>query len=277
MIEKMEFISITGPKADIDRVVDQYLSRYEIHLENALAELNTVQNLSPYLQINPYKPLLSRAEELEALLEPRDTEEAASISLEDAAALVEELDQKLSGLDADKKSLDEQLHRTEELLQKLEPVFSGYDYVFMDLGAGISDTVQGFAAMASMRLVVITPEPTSLTDSYAFMKVLSTRHAMKDFMVVVNQAGSAREAQAAFDKLKGACSHFLNIEPVFLGHVRSDAKLTEAVCRQQPLMRYAPGSPAAQDMEKIAARLQKHRLSMLDQLARRPVLQAPGL
>lgn len=103
MIEKMEFISITGPKADIDRVVDQYLSRYEIHLENALAELNTVQNLSPYLQINPYKPLLSRAEELEALLEPRDTEEAASISLEDAAALVEELDQKLSGLDADKK------------------------------------------------------------------------------------------------------------------------------------------------------------------------------
>ena len=89
-----------------------------------------------------------------------------------------------------------------ELLQKLEPVFSGYDYVFMDLGAGISDTVQGFAAMASMRLVVITPEPTSLTDSYAFMKVLSTRHAMKDFMVVVNQAGSAREAQAAFDKLK---------------------------------------------------------------------------
>ena len=121
MIEKMEFISITGPKADIDRVVDQYLSRYEIHLENALAELNTVQNLSPYLQINPYKPLLSRAEELEALLEPRDTEEAASISLEDAAALVEELDQKLSGLDADKKSLDEQLHRTEELLQKLVP------------------------------------------------------------------------------------------------------------------------------------------------------------
>ena len=121
MIEKMEFISITGPKADIDRVVDQYLSRYEIHLENALAELNTVQNLSPYLQINPYKPLLSRAEELEALLEPRDTEEAASISLEEAASLVEDLDQKLSGLDADRKSLEEQLHHTEELLQKLEP------------------------------------------------------------------------------------------------------------------------------------------------------------
>ena len=55
MIEKMQFVSITGPKADIDRVVDQYLSRYEIHLENALAQLQTLKTLTPYLQINPYK------------------------------------------------------------------------------------------------------------------------------------------------------------------------------------------------------------------------------
>ena len=121
MIEKMEFISITGPKADIDRVVDQYLSRYEIHLENALAELNTVQNLSPYLQINPYKSLLSRAEELEGLLEPRDVGEAASISLEEAASLVEDLDKKLSGLKEDRKKLEDQLRHTEELLQTMEP------------------------------------------------------------------------------------------------------------------------------------------------------------
>lgn len=47
MIEKMKFISITGPKADIDRVVNEYLSKYEIHLENALTELQSVQNLIP--------------------------------------------------------------------------------------------------------------------------------------------------------------------------------------------------------------------------------------
>ena len=51
MIEKMKFLSITGPKADIDRVTNTYLSKYEIHLENALAQLQTVQNLSPYIQI----------------------------------------------------------------------------------------------------------------------------------------------------------------------------------------------------------------------------------
>ena len=61
MIEKMKFLSITGPKDDIDRVVDQYLSKYEIQLENALSELKTVANLRPYLEINPYKAELQTA------------------------------------------------------------------------------------------------------------------------------------------------------------------------------------------------------------------------
>ena len=61
MIEKMKFLSITGPKDDIDRVVEQYLSKYEIQLENALSELKTVANLRPYLEINPYKAELQTA------------------------------------------------------------------------------------------------------------------------------------------------------------------------------------------------------------------------
>lgn len=59
MIEKMKFLSITGPKADIDRMTETYLSKYEIHLENALSELTEVANLSPFLEINPYKEALS--------------------------------------------------------------------------------------------------------------------------------------------------------------------------------------------------------------------------
>lgn len=57
----MKFLSITGPKVDIDRVVNTYLSKYEIHLENALSELTTVQNLTPFLEINPYKEALNTA------------------------------------------------------------------------------------------------------------------------------------------------------------------------------------------------------------------------
>ncbi|WP_297828414.1 MinD/ParA family protein [uncultured Desulfovibrio sp.] len=160
------------------------------------------------------------------------------------------------------------------LLQRLEPLLGKYDFIFMDLGAGISETVQTFAAMAAIRIVIITPEPTSLTDSYALVKLLNNRFGIRDFMVLVNQAASAREAQSAFEKLNGACRHFLGLEPVLLGHVRTDKKLTEAVCRQQPLLRYAPSSPAAQDIQALGARLQRTRMGMLDWLVTRSVLQA---
>ena len=57
----MKFLSITGPREDIDRVADTYLSRYEIHLENALSELKTVKNLRPYIEVNPYRDQLAMA------------------------------------------------------------------------------------------------------------------------------------------------------------------------------------------------------------------------
>ncbi|SDF75556.1 MinD/ParA family protein [Desulfovibrio legallii] len=159
------------------------------------------------------------------------------------------------------------------LLARLEPVLHHYDYILMDQGAGISQTVQTFAALSAVRLIVITPEPTSLTDSYALIKVLNLRYGVRDFLIVVNQATSPAEAKSAFGKLHGACRHFLHLEPVLLGHVRTDKNVPESVCRQQPLMRAAPGCPAAQDIQALAARLQRLRLGMLDWLAPRPVLQ----
>ncbi len=169
----------------------------------------------------------------------------------------------LNDLNPDRKAL---------LLERLEPILGKYDFVFMDIGAGISDTVQTFASMAAMRIIVITPEPTSLTDSYALIKVLNKRFGLTDFHVAVNDVTTLKEAQEAFDKLSGACQHFLKVDIKMLGHVRMDPKLPEAVCRQQPLMSYAPGSPAAQDMQAIAARLQNARLGMLDWLADHEIL-----
>lgn len=87
MIEKMKFLSITGPKADIDRMTETYLSRYEIHLENTLAELTEDSNLSPYLEINPYREALTSINSFYDQLEdpegvsprPMDTETAISV------------------------------------------------------------------------------------------------------------------------------------------------------------------------------------------------------
>ena len=126
MIEKMKFLSITGPKADIDRVVDQYLSRYEIHLENALASLQSVQNLSPYIQVNPYRETLNRAEELVNLLQDTTTP-PASVSLQEAAQLVESLEGQLSQIHEQRAVLEE---RRQKLLQRLEEIkpFQGLDF-----------------------------------------------------------------------------------------------------------------------------------------------------
>ena len=162
------------------------------------------------------------------------------------------------------------------LIDRLEPQLSRYDYIFMDLGAGISENVQTFAAMSSLRIVIITPEPTSLTDGYALIKVLNNRFGMQDFMIIVNQASSAKEAQNTFERLQNACLHFLHLEPVLLGHVRRDSKIPEAVCRQQPLLRYAPGSPAARDIFTMGEKMQRVRLNMADWLAKHGILQRPS-
>ncbi len=163
------------------------------------------------------------------------------------------------------------------LFKRLEPMLSRYDFTFMDLGAGINETVLSFAAMTAIRVVIINTEPTSLTDSYALIKVLSNRHNVRDFMVLVNQVeNQKKEEEYSFKRLQAACQRFLHIDPVLLGSVRSDRKLVEAVLKQVPLLQWAPGSPAAQDLQKIAARLQKIRLSMVDWMADKPVLQHPN-
>ena len=73
MIVKMKFINISGPRNDIDRVTDQYLSRYEIQLESALSELKTVENLRPFVEINPYRDVLAKATQFVSYLPNADT------------------------------------------------------------------------------------------------------------------------------------------------------------------------------------------------------------
>ena len=101
MIEKMKFLSITGPKSDIDRVVNEYLAKYEIHLENAMAQLTQVQHLSPYIQINPYKEILNKATEFAGLLQDTEDVPIRDISLDEATDLIDSLSQKLSDINAE--------------------------------------------------------------------------------------------------------------------------------------------------------------------------------
>lgn len=121
MIIKMKFLSITGPKSDIDRVVNQYLSKYEIHLENALAELKSVQDLTPYIQINPYKETLKLAENYIQLL-PNDRQNTdKELTLEESIAFVQNLDHTLNQINEERAGYEAQRSRYQELYDKIEP------------------------------------------------------------------------------------------------------------------------------------------------------------
>jgi flagellar biosynthesis protein FlhG len=148
------------------------------------------------------------------------------------------------------------------LRDKLNPLAAQYDFVCMDIGAGISPTVLSFASMTTLRLVVVTPEPTALTDSYALMKVLSARNGVTDFHIIVNQTDSQTEGKRTFNRLSAVCKRFLDFEPSFLCEIRTDRGLMDAVRKQRPLMELAPRSPAAQDCMVAAEKLERLRSGM---------------
>ncbi|MDR2051002.1 MAG: P-loop NTPase [Deltaproteobacteria bacterium] len=162
------------------------------------------------------------------------------------------------------------------LADKLDGFIRRYDFVLLDIGAGIADTVLAFGAMTLMRILVITPEPTSLTDSYALIKVLAARHGVRDHFVLVNQTASAKEEGAAFKRLQTACSHFLKITPNLLGGIRSDSKLPEAVRLQTPALTAFPQSKFSGGIKAIAEKILRLRAGILPDIAERAPLKKPG-
>lgn len=123
----MQFLSLTGPKEDIDRVIDQYLSKYEIHLENALSELQSVADLNPFLSINPYKTTFQHAEELIRLIDGSNLHADPSISLEEAIAVIEDLDQQMDSFRETDIVLEQQRTQLQSSLDLITP-FTNLDF-----------------------------------------------------------------------------------------------------------------------------------------------------
>ncbi len=159
------------------------------------------------------------------------------------------------------------------LFNKLTSIFQSYDYLFLDLGAGISPSVLAFAEMPQERIIVVTPEPTSLTDSYAFIKVLSSQTKIKHFQIVVNMVESPKEAVLTFERLQMACEKFLQVDIRLLGHVRQDKNLQNAVRDQKPLFLSNPQSPACLDILEIAKKLVANKAAQKTFINRTEILQ----
>lgn len=128
---------------------------------------------------------------------------------------------------------------------ELEQVSHLIDILLIDTGAGISSNVTFFAAAAQSIVVVISPEPTSLTDAYALMKVLLRQYRERRFHVLVNLAKSPNEAARVFAKLEVAASRFLQISIEYLGAVPLDDYLPLAVTQQRAVLDRYPQAPSS--------------------------------
>lgn len=122
MIVKMKFVNISGPKNDIDRVTDLYLSRYEIQLESALSELKTVDNLRPFVEINPYRDTLNKAAHFVSCIENADEiQPDTSIGLNDIFEIVGKANKHYMKLQEQKDSLKLTIESLRKKQQSIAP------------------------------------------------------------------------------------------------------------------------------------------------------------
>lgn len=121
MIEKMKFVSISGPKNDLDRIVNQYLSRYEIQLENALTELKSASKLEPYPGTNPYREPLQKAQKLLASCAgaKQMAPNAGTMPVENAIALVNDMDTELAASTEEREALKSKEKEVSSLLEQV--------------------------------------------------------------------------------------------------------------------------------------------------------------
>ena len=142
-----------------------------------------------------------------------------------------------------------------ELRHQLFQLASKYDSTLIDMGAGVDQPIQTLLAGARTCLVLTTPDPTSLTDAYAFIKVTIAAQPDINVQIVVNSATTRQEGLQTFGTLRKACQTFLEFDPPLAGVVRQDPRVTESIRMQTALLTRHPNSDAASDVKAIAEAL----------------------
>lgn len=142
------------------------------------------------------------------------------------------------------------------LLSEFETLADQADIIFLDTGAGISSNVLYFNAAADECLVVATTEPTSITDAYALMKVMSQEHGIRHFKLVVNMVDNEADAKRVYGSLSNALDKFLkNVVLEYAGYIPFDRELQKAVRSRGILLDIKQESMAGNAMERIADRM----------------------
>jgi flagellar biosynthesis protein FlhG len=151
------------------------------------------------------------------------------------------------------------------IIRNLKELDEMADIILVDTGAGISDAVLEFLVASGEILLVTTPEPTSITDSYSLIKALARHprysHEATGIKVVANKVRDEEEAETLFNKLEMVVDRYLNIPISYLGMVPQDEQLAKAVMQQMPVSIENPGARSAQAYEVIAAKLMNKEIT----------------
>lgn len=143
------------------------------------------------------------------------------------------------------------LFQKKRLIDEFSLLNEVYDFMIVDTPAGISSNVIYFNLAASEIINIVEPDPTSFTDAYALMKVLSVRYGVSEFKIVVNCVDSEAQAKDLFEKMDLVCKRFLDIRLEYLGHIFKDEKIIDAVRKQRPVMELYPYSKASRCLYQI--------------------------
>lgn len=145
---------------------------------------------------------------------------------------------------------DEQILKMMESFRELH---ENSDYLLIDTGAGLSHSVMTFIEAASEVIVVVTPDPTSITDAYALIK--NMQQGDKPIRIVVNRIESNQEGYDVFHKINSACKKFLNKELENLGFIYEDLQVRKSVKQQKPFLVNSPQSIASKGIDMVAFNL----------------------
>lgn len=149
--------------------------------------------------------------------------------------------------------LDESQHQI--MSQALASLESRFDYLLIDTAAGIGDTVLQFLASAQYCVLVISPEPTSLTDAFALIRVMKRKQLTQPIYTIVNRAPTPQKANEVFHRFSAAAKKYLHARIGYMGCIAEDATISSAICLQTPIIIAQPESPASRCISTLATRI----------------------
>ena len=141
------------------------------------------------------------------------------------------------------------------LIRAFSDLSDDIDTLIVDTAAGIADNVISFAQASQDLLIVVCDEPTSITDAYALIKILSQEHDLFRFRVVANMVRSPSEGQSLYNKLTRVTDQFLDVALDYVGCIPFDENVRKAVRKQQALVNLYPSSPASIAVDKLAEKV----------------------